>query len=73
MQYRDPDEAELLRTLTTPETAKSLWRSPSAAGRKLRQDFDGQESTFLAYIGAIQARRGTNEAKSAWASYAGHP
>ena len=63
---RRMDDAEMLSELTTPELAKQLWRSASPAGKQLREEFDRDEGSFLAYVGALHERnRGGSKAAKA--------
>jgi hypothetical protein len=46
-------DAELIKTLTTPELARQLWRTRSKAAEVLRTTFGNDEGVFMAYVAAL--------------------
>lgn len=64
------NDREMIDTLTSPDLAKTVWRSSGATAEQLRREFQGCEATFLAYVQAIHERTpGISDAKVAWQSY----
>lgn len=49
-------DAELIRTLTTPDLARTLWQSQSATAKNVREQFGHDERSFMAYVAAIVER-----------------
>jgi hypothetical protein len=49
-------DAELIKTLTTPDLARQLWRTRSTTADVLRTQFGNDECGFLAYVAAIVER-----------------
>jgi hypothetical protein len=65
------NDAEIIKTLTSPAIAKVLWRSASPAAEHLRHEFGGCEHTFMAYVAALHERSsaGPIGAKADWQAY----
>ena len=64
-------DEELIKTLTTPDVARTLWRTRGVTADNLRQQFDHNEGCFMAYVCALHERdsAGLHDVKAAWAAY----